>query len=51
MAKKGISISGVAMGIIAIVAGILILFKWLPLYLVVGILLIVWGVLAIIAKR
>ena len=51
MAKKGISISGAVMGIIAIVAGILILFKWLPLYLVVGIFLVVWGVLAIIDKR
>jgi len=51
MAKKGISISGVAMGVIAVVAGVLILFKWLPLYLVVGIFLVVWGVLAIIDKR
>ena len=51
MAKKSISVSGVAMGIIAIVAGVLTLFKWLPLYLVVGIFLIVWGVLAIIDKR
>jgi hypothetical protein len=51
MAKKGISLSGVAMGIIAVVSGVLILFKWLPLYLVVGIFLIVWGVLAIIDKR
>lgn len=51
MAKKGISLSGVAMGVIAVVAGVLILFEWLPLYLVVGIFLIVWGVLAIIDKR
>ena len=51
MAKKGITISGVAMGIIAIIAGILILFKWLPLYLVVGIFLIVWGVLALLNRR
>ncbi|MCK4721996.1 MAG: hypothetical protein KAT75_01770 [Dehalococcoidia bacterium] len=51
MAKKGISISGVAMGIIALIAGVLILFQWLPLYLVVGIFLIVWGILAILNRR
>ena len=51
MAKKSISISGLAMGIIAIVAGVLILFQWLPLYLIVGIFLIVWGILAVIDKR
>jgi len=47
MAKKSITLSGVAMGILAIVAGVLILawpslFRW-----IVGIFLIVWGVLAI----
>ena len=51
MAKKSVSISGVAMGIIAIVAGVLILFQWLPLYLIVGVFLIVWGILAVIDKR
>ena len=50
MAKKSITISGVVAGIIAIVAGVLILFNWLPLYLIVGVFLIVWGVLAIINK-
>jgi hypothetical protein len=51
MAKKSISISGLAMGIIAIVAGVLILFQWLPLYLIVGIFLVVWGILAVIDNR
>ncbi|MBM3141810.1 MAG: DUF3096 domain-containing protein [Chloroflexi bacterium] len=50
MAKKTISISSVTMAIIAIVAGVLILFQWLPLYLIVGIFLIVWGVLALINR-
>lgn len=50
MAKKSITISGVAAGIIAIVAGVLILFNWLPLYLIVGVFLIVWGILAIINR-
>ena len=50
MAKKTITISGVTMAIIAIVAGVLILFQWLPLYLIVGIFLIVWGVLALINR-
>ncbi|MBN2462997.1 MAG: DUF3096 domain-containing protein [Dehalococcoidia bacterium] len=50
MAKKSITVSGVAAGIIAIVAGVLILLNWLPLYLVVGVFLIVWGILAVINK-
>lgn len=50
MAKKSITISGTAMAIIAIIAGVLILFNWLPLYLIVGIFLIVWGVLALINR-
>jgi len=50
MAKKSITISGVAAGIIAIIAGVLILFNWLPLYLIVGVFLIVWGILAIINR-
>ncbi len=48
MAKKSITISGVVAGIIAIVAGVLILLQWLPLYIIVGVFLIVWGVLAFI---
>jgi len=50
MAKKSITISGVAAGIIAIIAGVLILVNWLPLYLIVGVFLIVWGVLAVINR-
>jgi len=51
MAKKSITISGVAMGIIAILAGILVLvwpdlIRW-----VIGIFLIVWGVLALLDRR
>jgi hypothetical protein len=50
MAKKGVVISGVVAGIIAIVAGVLILFNWLPLNIVIGVFLIVWGVLALINR-
>jgi uncharacterized membrane protein HdeD (DUF308 family) len=50
MAKKSITISGVVAGIIAIVAGVLILFNWLPLNIVVGVFLLVWGVLALINR-
>jgi uncharacterized membrane protein HdeD (DUF308 family) len=50
MAKKSITISGVAMGVLAIVAGALVLVwpdfvRW-----ILGIFLIVWGVLAVINK-
>ena len=51
MAKNSVSISSLAMGIIAIIAGVLILFQWLPLYLIVGIFLIIWGILTVIDKR
>jgi len=50
MAKKSITISGVVAGIIALVAGVLVLFNWLPINIVVGVFLIVWGVLALINK-
>jgi uncharacterized membrane protein HdeD (DUF308 family) len=50
MAKKSITISSVVAGIIAIVAGVLILFNWLPLYIIVGVFLIIWGVLAVVNK-
>jgi len=50
MAKKSITVSGVTMGILAIVAGVLVLawpdfVRW-----IVGIFLIVWGVLALINR-
>jgi len=50
MAKKGIALSGVAMGIIAIVAGVLVLFWFEAARWVLGIFLIVWGVLALINR-
>jgi len=51
MAKKSITISGMAMGILAIVAGVLILIWPSFVQWVLGIFLIVWGVLAIIDRR
>ena len=51
MAKKGISVSGVAMGIIAIIAGILVIFSWTLAKWIIGIFLIVWGVLAVVDRR
>ncbi len=51
MAKSsGIQISGVAMGILAIVAGVLIIWGILPIQWVVGIFLIVFGILAVVRK-
>ena len=47
---SGIKIEGTVLGIIAIVAGVLILIGILPLYLVVGIFLIIYGILAIMQK-
>ena len=51
MDTKGISVSGVAMGILAIVAGLLVLIwpdlvRW-----IIGIFLIVWGILAVMNKK
>jgi uncharacterized membrane protein HdeD (DUF308 family) len=51
MAKgSGTKIKGPVMGILAIIAGALILLGLLPLYLVVGIYLIIYGVIAIIER-
>jgi UPF0716 family protein affecting phage T7 exclusion len=50
MAKKSITISGVTMGILAIVAGILILVWPGFVQWILGIFLIVWGVLALINR-
>jgi uncharacterized membrane protein HdeD (DUF308 family) len=50
MAKKSITISGVTMGILAIVAGILILVWPNFVQWILGIFLIVWGVLALIKR-
>ena len=45
MSKKTITISSMAMGIIAIVAGIMVLFWWDVARFILGIFLIIWGVL------
>ena len=40
-------ISGTVLGILAIIAGVLILFDWLSLSLVVGVYLIVFGIITL----
>jgi uncharacterized membrane protein HdeD (DUF308 family) len=50
VAKKSITISGTTMGVLAIVAGILILIWPSFVQWILGIFLIVWGVLALINK-
>ena len=51
MNKKSILTGGVVMGIIAIVAGVLVLIWPELVRWIIGIFLIVWGVLAITNKR
>jgi uncharacterized membrane protein HdeD (DUF308 family) len=51
MSTKSVSVSGMAMGILAVVAGILVLIWPELLRWIIGIFLIVWGVLAIIDRR
>ena len=48
---KGSSSQGTLIGILAIVAGILILLRILDLFLVVGIFLIIWGILSLAERR
>jgi uncharacterized membrane protein HdeD (DUF308 family) len=48
---KGSGTQGTLVGILAIVAGVLILLGFLPLYLVVGIFLIIWGILSLAERR
>jgi uncharacterized membrane protein HdeD (DUF308 family) len=50
MAKRSITISSTVMAILAIIAGILVLFWFDAARWVLGIFLIVWGVLALINK-
>lgn len=50
MAKRTITLSNVAMGVIAIIAGILVIFWWSIAQFVIGVFLIVWGILSIINK-
>ena len=51
MDTKSISISGVAMGVLAIVAGLLVLMLPDLVRWVIGIFLIVWGVLAVVNRK
>ena len=51
MNTKGVLTGGVVMGILAIVAGILVLFWFEAARWVLGIFLIVWGVLALINRK
>ena len=44
-------LSGTAIAILAIIAGVIILFGWISLQWVIGIFLIVWGILALISKK
>jgi hypothetical protein len=50
MAKGGIAISNTVMAILAIIAGILVLFWFEAARWILGIFLIVWGILALIRK-
>ncbi len=51
MNTKSISISGVVMGIIALVAGLSVLVGPELVRWIIGVFLIVWGVVAIMHKR
>jgi uncharacterized membrane protein HdeD (DUF308 family) len=48
MAKKTFTLSTVAQGVVAIIAGVLVIFMWSVAQYILGIFLIVWGILAII---
>ncbi|MGA2159440.1 MAG: hypothetical protein WB588_00505 [Dehalococcoidia bacterium] len=50
MAKKTITLSNTAMAVIAIVAGILVIFWFEYAKFIIGIFLIVWGILSLINK-
>lgn len=50
MSNKTITISSLAMGIIAIVTGVMVIFWWHIAQFILGIFLIVWGVLSILNK-
>jgi hypothetical protein len=45
-----LKIDSTVMAILAIIAGILILFRWLDLYLVIGVYLIVIGILGLVRR-
>jgi len=50
MAKNSITLDNVALGIIAIVAGVLVIFMWNLAQYIIGIFLIVWGILSMMKK-
>jgi uncharacterized membrane protein HdeD (DUF308 family) len=50
MAKNSVTVSGTTAGVIAIVAGVLVLFWWSFAQYVLGIFLIVWGILSVVNK-
>jgi len=50
MAKNSITLDSVALGVIAIVAGVLVIFMWNLAQYIIGIFLIVWGILSLIKK-
>lgn len=45
-----ISVNSIVLGLLAIIAGILILINWLSLELIVGIYLIIFGVLTLLRR-
>ncbi len=51
MTSKTITLSSMAMGIIAIIAGILVIWQWWIAQYIIGIFLIVWGILTIVNKK
>jgi hypothetical protein len=51
MAGSGFHLSGTVIAILAIIAGVIILFGWISLNLIVGIFFIVWGILELIGRR
>ena len=50
--EKGdaMKMSGPLIGILAIIAGVLILFNWLSLNLVIGIFLVVFGIISLMRR-
>ncbi len=50
MAKKTFALSTIAQGVIAIIAGLLVIFWWSLAQYIIGVFLIVWGILAVVNK-
>jgi uncharacterized membrane protein HdeD (DUF308 family) len=51
MANKTFTLNSLAMGIIAIVAGVLVMWQWWIAQYIIGIFLIVWGILTIVNNK